>query len=342
MRKKTPGFPYPPSAVTLHDVAREAGVSPSTVSRIVSGITPVNQLKRDAVEQAIKTLDYRPNLFARSFKTGSTMTMGVVLPDIEGPFYTSAMKGIEAGLSGTEYVPIVVSGLWDKVQRLERVKALMGRRIDGLIILLGGFEDEQILEFAQRQPVAVLGSDLKAHNVSARSFDQVQGGYLATQHLLSLGHREIIHIAGTPGLPDAANRLVGYKKALTDANIEVRPEWIVQAEFKEPSGFRAMNEILLNGTSFSAVFAANDRSAFGARLALHQRGLRVPEDVSMVGVDDTFMAAYSIPPLTTVRQPMFDFGLFASRSLLKMLGRDVEVPEPPALNLIVRESTQKK
>jgi LacI family transcriptional regulator len=342
MRKKTPGIPYPPSAVTLHDVAREAGVSPSTVSRIVSGITPVNQAKRDAVEQAIKSLDYRPNLFARSFKTGSTMTMGVLLPDIEGPFYTLAMKGIEAGLDGTDYVPLVVSGLWQMAPKLERVKALMGRRIDGLIILAGGFDDEQIIEFSQRQPVAVLGSNLKADRVSARRFDHVHSGYLATEHLLSLGHREIIHITGRPGKIDAEDRIVGYKKALAEANIALDPERIVQGEFNEASGWRAMNEVLQRGTKFSAVFAANDRSAFGARLALQQHGLRVPEDVSLVGVDDIKVAAYATPPLTTVRQPMFDFGLFAALSLLKMLGRDVEVPEPPALSLVIRQSTQKK
>jgi LacI family transcriptional regulator len=342
MRKKTPGTPYPPSAVTLHDVAREAGVSPSTVSRIVSGITPVHKEKREAVERAIKTLGYRPNLFARSFKTGSTMTMGVIVPDIESPFYARALKGIEAGLLGTDYVPLVVSGLWDQSQQLERVRALMGRRIDGLIILTNGFEDAQILEFAQRQPVAVMGSSLAAHHVCARRFDQVRGGYLATQHLLALGHREIVHIAGAAGNPDATDRIAGYTQALAEANIAFAPERIVQGGFDEASGLHAMNVLLMRGTRFSAVFAANDQCAFGARLALHQRGLRVPEDVSLVGVDDLPVSAFVTPPLTTVRQPMFEFGLFAARAILKTLGRDVEVPEPPALSLIVRESTQKR
>jgi LacI family transcriptional regulator len=342
MRKKTPGTPYPPSAVTLHDVAREAGVSPSTVSRIVSGITPVHKEKREAVELAIKTLGYRPNLFARGFKTGSTMTMGVVVPKIESPFYARALKGIEAGLFGTDYVPLVVSGLWDNNQQLERVRALMGRRIDGLIILTNAFEDAQILEFAQRQPVAVLGSRLQSHHVCARHFDQVQGGYLATQHLLGLGHREIVHIAGTPGNPDAADRLTGYAQALAEANISLVPERIIQGDFDEQGGLHAMNALLMRGTPFSAVFAANDQSAFGARLALQQRGLRVPEDVSLIGVDDLPGSAFVTPPLTTVRQPMFEFGLFAARAVLKILGRNVEVPEPPPLTLIVRDSTQKR
>jgi LacI family transcriptional regulator len=342
MRKKTPGTPYPPSAVTLHDVAREAGVSPSTVSRIVSGITPVHKEKREAVERAIKTLNYRPNLFARSFKTGSTMTMGVVVQDIESPFYSRAMKGIEAGLLGTDYVSIAVSGLRDKGQELERVCALMGRRIDGLIILSGGFEEAQIIEFSKRQPVAVLGRNMDAHHVCARRFDHLRGGYLATQHLLALGHREIVHITGTPGHPDATERMAGYAQALAEANIALAPERIVQGGFDEASGLHAMNALLLRGTSFSAVFAANDQCAFGARLALHRRGLRVPEDVSLVGVDDVPLSAFVSPPLTTVHQPMFEFGLFSVRAILKILGRDVEVPEPPALRLIIRETTQKK
>ncbi len=342
MRKKNPGIPYPPSAVTLHDVAREAGVSPSTVSRIVSGLTPVHPEKREAVERAIKALDYRPNLYARSFKTGSTLTIGVVVQDIESPFYARAMKGIEAGLLGSDYVPIVVSGLWDKTQELERVRALMARRIDGLIILAGGFDDAQIIEFSKRQPVAVMGRALSAESVRGYRLDQVRGGYLATQHLLQRGHRQIAHLAGVSGHPDASERIAGYQQALAEAQVPFDPSLIVQSGFDEASGLHAINELLLRGTPFSAVFAANDQSAFGARLGLHRRGLRVPEDVSLVGVDDLPISEFAAPPLTTVHQPLFEMGLFAARSILKFIGRDVEVPEPPALALIVRESTQKK
>jgi LacI family transcriptional regulator len=197
------GIDAPPSSVTVLDVAREAGVSPSTVSRILNGTARVTSDKRSAVEEAIRKLDFRPNLFARSLKTGTTMTIGILTQDVESPFYGRAMKGIEAGLAGTGYAPIMVSGHWNAAEESERVRLLMARRIDGLVILTGHLDDRQIAGFARHQPIVVTGRQLEAPQVRAFTLDQEAGGHLATRHLLNLGHRRIAHIAGPSDHTDA-------------------------------------------------------------------------------------------------------------------------------------------
>jgi LacI family transcriptional regulator len=330
-----------PTAATVLDVAREAGVSPSTVSRILTGRARVADGKREAVESAIQKLNYRPNLAARGFKTGSSMTVGVLLQDVESPFYGRSMKGIEAGLSGSGYVPLIMSGHWDAHEEAENVHLLMGRRIDGLVILTGHLDDAQITAFARHQPIVVTGRKLEAPNVRSCMFDQELCGYMATRHLLSLGHRRIAHIAGPRDHSDAIERLTGYQRALQEAGISLTQPLIAQGDFMESGGLLATNRLLDSGEVFTAVFAANDQTAFGARMAFYRRGIRVPDDLSLVSVDDLPAAAYFTPPISTVRQPIYEMGLFAAQALLEMLGHQIEVTTLPPLELVVRETTRR-
>jgi LacI family transcriptional regulator len=333
--------PPAPDAVTLLDVAREAGVSPSTVSRILNGTARVASDKRTAVENAIRKLDFKPNLFARSLKTGTTMTVGILTQDIESPFFNRAMRGIEEGLAGSGYAPIIVSGHWNEKEEAERIRLLLARRIDGLVILTGHLPDRQIIEFARHQPIVVTGRELVAPNVRSRLLDQEHGGYIATRHLLSLGHKRIAHIAGPRDHRDATERLAGYLRAHREANVEVVPQLTVQGDFLESGGLLAMNRLLDSGEPFTALFAANDQTAFGARVATYRRGIRVPDDLAIVGVDDLPAAAYLTPPITTVRQPIYEMGLFTAHALLNMLGHPVPEVELPPLELIVRETTRR-
>jgi LacI family transcriptional regulator len=330
-----------PAAVTLLDVAKEAGVSPSTVSRILNGTARVDATKRLAVEKAIKKLHFKPNLFARSLKTGTTMTVGILAQDIESPFYTRAMRGVEQGLAGSGYAPIIVSGHWNAQEEAERIRLLQARRIDGLVILTGHLPDEQIIEFARQQPIVVTGRHLEDPSIRSHTIDHETGGYLATRHLIGLGHRRIAHIAGPLDHVDAIERHSGYVRAHQEAGLVIDPELVVQGDFMETGGLMAMNRLLDSGHAFTAVFAANDQSAFGARVAMYRRGIRVPDDVSLVGFDDLPVAAYQTPPLTTVRQPIYEVGLFAAQSLLNMLGHPTPVVELPPLSLTVRETTRR-
>jgi LacI family transcriptional regulator len=332
----------PAGPTTVIDVARVAGVSASTVSRILNGTARVADSKRAAVEEAIRRLDFRPNLSARSLKMGTTMTVGILAQDIESPFFTRAMRGIEEGLADSGYAPIIVSGHWNAVEEAQRIRLLMARRIDGLVILTGHLADEQIAEFARHQPIVVTGRKLQHdHNLVATWLDQTEAGYLATRHLLSLGHRRIAHIAGPRDHADAVDRLAGYRRAHEEANLNPDPALVTQGDFLESGGLLAMNRLLDSGTPFTAVFAANDQMSYGARMALYRRGIRVPDDVSIVGVDDLPASAYVTPPLTTVRQPIYEIGLFAARALLHMLGQRVEPVDVPPLELIVRETTRR-
>jgi LacI family transcriptional regulator len=336
--------PLPPflqSRVTELDVARAAGVSRSTVSRILNGTARVTPDKREAVEAAIRRLNYRPDHAARSLKMGMTMTVGVLVQDIESPFFTRLLRGIEEGLAGSGYVSIIVTGHWNPAEEEERIRLLMARRVDGLVVLAGHLADDRIVAFAEHQPVVVIGRTLSGPAVDGVWLDQFEVGRMATRHLLSSGHRRIAHIAGPPEQADAVERCAGYVKALEEFGLAPDPALIMQGDFMETGGLLAMNRLLDGGVAFSAVFAANDQTAYGARMSMHRRGLRVPDDFSLIGVDDLPAAAVATPAQTTVRQPLYELGRYAASSLLRMLGHDVALVEVPPLELVVRETTRR-
>jgi LacI family transcriptional regulator len=327
------------ASVTLLEVAREAKVSASTVSRYLNGTAKISTDKRLAVDNAIKLLNFKPNLSARSLKTGTTMTVGILTQDIESLFFTRAMRGVEVGLDASGYAPIMVSGQWNAAEEAEKISLLIARRIDGLVILTGHLDDAEIAEFARYIPIVVVGRKINAPNILSTSVDQELGGYLATRHLIGLGHRRITHITGPADHQDAKDRLSGYQRALQEAGIDFLPELVARGDFMENGGLLAMNQ-LLDSQKFTAVFAANDQTAFGARMALYRWGMRVPEDISLIGIDDLPATAYCIPPLTTVRQPIYEMGLCAAHDLLRLMGRDAKKLQIPDLEIVVRESTR--
>ena len=327
--------------VTLAMVAEAAGVSPSTVSRILTGHARVSDDKRRAVEEAIAQLHYEPNVLARGLAQGRTLSVGVLTQDINCPFYGEALRGIEDALVGTGIVPLFVSGHWNVQDEAERMTHLLSRRVDGIVVLTGRLTDAQLLEYSQRVPIVVTGRSLKGSRVVSMRVDDFKGAHRATHHLLDLGHRRIAHIAGPQDHADSVERLRGYRQALEEASVAFDPALVAYADFHEPGGVLAIQQLLESRQSFTAVFASNDQTAFGARLALYQRNIRVPEDVSLVGFDDLPASRYVIPPLTTIHQPVYELGQAAARALLKLIdgGRTrTTLPEP---QLVVRESTQR-
>ncbi|MEK8034060.1 LacI family DNA-binding transcriptional regulator [Ideonella sp. DXS29W] len=329
------------SAITILEVARRAGVSPSTVSRVVNGSAGVSERKRLAVEATIRELNFRPNPSARSLKTGTTMSIGVVVQDLESPFFTRMLRGIEEGLADSGHVPLIVSGLWNAEEEEVRIRLLAERRIDGLIVLAGHLSDEQLRDFARIQPVAVAGRQLSGPNLSGQWVNQDEAGYLATTHLMSLGHRRVAFIAGPDSHADAQHRHDGYLRAHRDHGIEPNPALLAQGDFTETSGMLAMNRLLDSQAPFTAVFAANDQMAYGARVALYRRGIRVPDDISLVGVDDMPASAFMTPALTTVHQPLYDIGRHVAAELLRLMGRPAPHVDVPEVRLILRETTRR-
>jgi LacI family transcriptional regulator len=307
--------------VTLHMVARASGVSPSTVSRILNGTAIVSADKRAAVDKAIAKLGFVPDPVARGLAGGRTMTVGVITQSIDSPFYGVALRGIEEALSPAGYNALFVSGHWNATEEKRCIEVLRTRRVDGLIVLTGRLDNATLRSVAQSMPIVVTGRTLQAPGLYSLDFDNFEGARLATEHLLSLGHRRIAHISGDLIHPDAKERLRGYRHALESAGVRYEEELVLPGMYIEDSGRLAMQQLLASRKSFSAVFAANDQMAFGAAVALHARGLHVPDDVSLVGFDDLAGAAHMAPPLTTVHQAALELGRIAAASLLELIVR---------------------
>ncbi len=337
---KTPSGQRNGGPVTLQEVAAMAGVSASTVSRILNGTAVVSDAKKQAVEEAIAHLGFVPNPVARGLAGGRTLSIGVITQAIDSPFYGLAMRGIEETLASAGYSALFVSGHWDAEAEARCVDVLRSRRVDGIIILTGRLSDTALRNYARELPVVVTGRKLEAPGLYSLNFDNVEGGRLATDHLLQLGHRRIACIAGGDDHPDAVNRHRGYRAALEAAGVAYDPKMVVPGRYFEQSGMEALDRLFQLRRRFTAIFAANDQMAFGAMLGLHRRSLRVPQDVSLVGFDDLPAAAYSLPPMSTVRQPVHEIGRLSAQAMLDLLAGKVPTAVMPEPELIARDSTQ--
>lgn len=304
--------------VTMVEIAQRAGVSLSTVSRVLSKTVRVAPAKRTAVLSAVETLGYRPYVIAQELASGHSRAIGVLCEEISNPFQCRLLKGVDLGLRGSGYYPLFASGEQpaEQAQALDR---LLAHRAEALILIGGRMPDEEVAEIAERVPTLAVARTVRGlEHRSARSQNR-EGAYKATRHLLDLGHSRIAHITGRPQHADSIARREGYEQAMADAGIAAC-DWLVrEGDFEEESGLRAAEALLQSGTTFTAIFTANDQMAFGAGLALLRRGLRIPGEVSIVGFDDQPSAAYAWPPLTTVRQPAVEMGMAAATSLVNEL-----------------------
>lgn len=325
---------------TIAMVAEASGVSLSTVSRILNGTAVVSAEKRTAVERAIAQLQYVPNPVARGLAGGRTASVGVITQAIDSPFYGMAMRGIEDEFSKAGFSALFVSGNWDSVQEAHCLEVLRSRHVDGIIALSARFTDQVLRGYAKTLPIVVTGRSLKAPGLFALNFDNFEGGWLATHHLLTLGHRRIAFIAGDQHHDDAGERLRGYRAALEAAGLQFNPALVVPGTFGEESGLLAVERLLDRREPFTAIFSANDQMAFGAALALHRRALRVPEDVSLIGFDDLPGAMFQTPPLSSVRQPVYELGRLAAAAMLDLLAGNKPAALMPGPRLMARESTR--
>ena len=327
--------------VTIEMVAQAAGVSLSTVSRILNGTAVVSQDKKLSVDEAIARLGFVPNPVARALAGGRTLSVGVITQAIDSPFYGASLRGIEDELEPAGYSPLFVSGHWTAAGESRCMDVLRSRRVDGIIVLTGRLSDQALKAYARNLPVVVTGRTIKAPGLFALNFDNFDGGRLATQHLIQLGHRRIAFVSGDPAHPDANERLRGYRAALEAAAIGYDPALVVPGEYHELSGVLAVDRLLERGQNFTAIFAANDQMAFGVALGLHRRSLRVPDDVSLVGFDDLPTSLYAIPPLSTVHQPAYEVGRLAAAAMLQLLAGATPVAEMPAPRFVARESSRR-
>ena len=330
--------------ITIEDIARQAGVSTSTVSRVLNGSKPVADDKRALVVAAVEQHQYRPNAMARGLVRGRSMMIGVLVQDIVSPFFAQMVLGIEQGLHRAAYRPMIATTHWASEYQQEEERSLqllLERRVDGVIVLAGRLPDDQLRTVAAQVPMVIVARRVAGLESQCIFIDNQAGAYRATRYLIGLGHTRIAHIAGPTDHPDAADRLAGYCAALADAGLTVDQRLIAQGQFTEATGLAGIEELLARGERFSAVFAANDQTAYGAMLGLFNHGYRIPTDMSVVGFDDQYLSAYTLPPLTTVRQPVVEMGQAAAAAVLRLLdGDEPKLPGFPA-DLVIRKSVMR-
>jgi len=331
--------PRPGKSATLRMVAREAGVSASTVSRIINGTVNVSDGLKNAVDAAIAKFDFRPNAAARGLALGKTLTIGVVAQAIDSPFYGEGLRGIEACLRHRGYAPLFMSGNWADEDEDRCMREFIGRGVDGIICFAGRLGDTKLRSYAKEVPIVVTGRRLRAQGLFSLQIDDQHGASLAVRHLVELGHRRIAFITGSDNHPDALERLEGYKGALKDAGIGYDPRLIATGDWHEEGGLRATSSLLASGVKFTAIFCVNDQTAYGACLALFRKGLSVPRDVSVVGFDDLPSSQYRLPPLTSVRQSIGELGEQSAQAILQLIAGERPKTTPRPVALVVREST---
>jgi LacI family transcriptional regulator len=323
-------------AVRLRDVAAAAGVDASVVSRVLSGDQrlSVRPETRQRVLEVAASLNYRPNRAATTLKTARTMAIGMVVPDLANPAFSLIALGAEQRASEAGYVLVVIRG------SVPGPPADLEGRVDGLLIAAATSGTTYARGHVGGLP-AVLVNRKERGEIPSVIVDDQAGAAMAVRYLLSLGHTRIAHVAGPQNADTARRRRAGYLSELAASGIEPPPDWIVEASYEEAPAQLAATRLLALQPRPTALFAANIRIAIGTLAAIHRLGLRVPEDVSIVGFDDLPLAAYLHPPLTTVRMPLFELGSQAVDSLLSEIGgrraEDVTVSIPP--ELVVRAST---
>lgn len=295
-----------------------------------------------AIEDAIKALDYKPNYHMNQGTNTRSMTIGVLVQNPESPFTSRIFNDMERFLGPKGYSLVIASGYWQHSMELQALDYLEKSNVDGVIVVAGSLTEQELLGYSSRIPVVAVGYNYTGDKLESVNIDNVLGGHMATLHLLQQGHVNIAHIKGLLNQPDAVARFVGYKKALTEAGIKVRNNLIKQGDFSSELGYERTVELIESDVHFSALFAANDQTAYGAIKALHDHGFKVPEDVSVIGFDDLPTSKYFTPGLTTLRQPVEEIGVVCAESILSLLTGVKCSPRLPPIDLIVRESTASK
>ncbi|HEX8218423.1 MAG TPA: LacI family DNA-binding transcriptional regulator [Chloroflexia bacterium] len=331
-------------STTLEEIAKHAGVSRSTVSRVMNDHPNVDQETRARVRSVAESLNYQPNVAARSLAAGRTHILGLVIPMgvsalFSDPYFPLLIQGIASACNANEHSVM----LWLAEPEYERRtirQVLQGGLIDG-VILASALMDDPMLEALRKRglPFILVGRHPTDNEVSYVDVDNVNSAREMVAYLLRLGHKRVATIAGPNNMIAGADRLQGYLLALRNRGIAANPALIVEADFTEEGGYIAMQRLVPHAPD--AVFVASDAMAVGALRALREAGLRVPEDIALAGFDDIPFAARADPPLTTVRQPIQRMGTLAAETLIDLISHPQPQPRRIVLptELLIRESS---
>jgi LacI family transcriptional regulator len=328
--------------VTIYDVAREAGVSMATVSRVVNNNPNVKPQTRKKVYEAIERLGYRPNAVARGLASKKTTTVGVIIPDISNPTVAEVARGIEDIANMYHYNIILCNADRRKEKEIRVINTLLEKQVDGLLFMGGKVTDDHLKAFqSSTVPIVLCATSDEKRSVPSVDIDHELAAYDAVRALIERGHREIGMISGTlEDLTQNFMRFQGYRRALEEAGLEFREEYVRIGNSRYESGIEVMNYFLQLPDRPTAILAANDEMAIGAIHTMQDNGLSVPGDISIIGIDNVRIASMVRPRLTTVAQPMYDIGAVSMRLLTKLM-KNEHVEEPRVIlphELILRDS----
>ncbi|GAA5346782.1 LacI family DNA-binding transcriptional regulator [Planifilum fimeticola] len=322
---------------TIKDVAKLAGVSISTASLALNNQPHVREETRKKVLEAAKQLNYQPNGIARDLKSSKTYTIGLILADLAGPFYSELIRGIQDVTASNGYDLVALSAVGENPKS---VRYIQEKRTDGMIIMAHNISTEMIRKAARPDfPIIVLDRKMEADHIYSVGVDNRKAAFEAVSYLLKKGYRRIGYLGGPSNSTDNQQRFLGYRDALKAQGLKVEPKWCLQGRFVKEGGYQAVKLLAAQDLLPEAIFSANDEMAIGAMEALEERGIKVPQEVAIVGFDDIQLARYVRPALTTVRQPMYDMGSMAASLLFRLFQKDRSVRSVMLeTELIIRES----
>jgi len=331
--------------ITIKNVARVANVSITTVSRVSNGSKGVSAKTRRRVLNAIKELGYSPSAMASGLKTRLSKSIGIAVPDTIGDFYGEVINGIESVAAKNGYNLVISLNHRIVKEEMSAVNFFKVKKVDGAILVTTSGDDDYIRSLIEEgYNIILLDRDPHSLKVDTVKIDNFRGGYIATEYLLNLGHSTILFIQGVPYIDSSKERFNGYKRALKDNKIKFNPDFILSGDFLVDSGYLSVKKYLEeHGLNFTAIFASNDQMAIGAIKALKDKDITVPDEVSVVGFDNSYISPYVIPSLTTIKQRREEMGKIATELLLDRIAYQNKKERTPRqiiipVELIERES----
>jgi len=310
--------------VTIYDVAREANVSMATVSRVVNGNPNVKPTTRKKVLEAIDRLGYRPNAVARGLASKKTTTVGVIIPDISSIFYSELARGIEDIATMYKYNIILSNSDQNTDKELHLLNTMLGKQVDGIVFMGGNITDVHVEEFKRSPvPIVLAASVEEQAQTPSVNINYEQAIYDSVQLLVEKGHKRIAFVSGPMSEPiNSMRKLAGYKRALEEAGIAFDEALVAEGDYSYDSGIEALANLLEQSDKPTAVIAATDEMALGVIHGAQDRGVSIPEDLEVIGFDNTRLSLMVRPQLTTVVQPTYDIGAVAMRLLTKLMNKE--------------------
>jgi len=302
---------------TIRDVAQLAGVSTATVSHVLNNTRAVSDAAKKHVFAAMEQLNYHPNAVARSLRVSETLTIGLIVPDVEIPFFARVARCIEAAANDVGYNVILCNSGWSLNQELLYLDNLLARRVDGLICISLAMTSDHVAPLLKRHtPVVWFEQTRSGSRFDAVVINNYKGAYEATAHLIEQGHRRIGCILGLANSQLTVDRLSGYRRALKDGGLPFDETLLCAGDYTPPTGLAAAHRLLALPEPPTAIFAYNDMMALGAIQAINERGLRVPDNIAIIGFDGIALTEHTCPPLSTVEQPIPEMSRLAITMLL--------------------------